>query len=244
MQPIYFIFLLWHKYSAPLQHRRNWFQSKITASCRPSRANGGAPIPVAFPQPSIHPHWPVPIGSNRPIKPANNSPQSYFLTNTPSSVSLTCPSKPFSNRQVNTCETVPSFLNILPSLPRHFQTDTPSQSLWDSPVIPYQLTCLSKPFSNQHSNPSAVSQSCHSSIDYLTLQAILGPTLQSPWASPVITHQITFPSKPFLNRRAKRCEPVLSFLIGFIIHQWLLCIKQFFSAYNNAYSDAFFSSRW
>ena len=40
------IFLLWHKYSASLQHLRNWYPPPLPTSHRPSRANSGAPIPA------------------------------------------------------------------------------------------------------------------------------------------------------------------------------------------------------
>ena len=164
----------------------------------------------------------------------------------------------------------------LPAPPSHFRTDTPSQALWDSPVIPQQITWPSKPFSNQYSKtifvkqshrsstdylplqaifepprqsnpceivpsflnrlpappshfrtnmPSAMLQSRNYSSDYLPLQLIFKPTRQALWASLVIPHHITCPSKLFLNRHARRCEPVPSSLIGFITNQCLLYHK-------------------
>ena len=46
LHPICIILLLRHKYSAPLQHRRNWCQPPLPTACRPSRANGGDPVPA------------------------------------------------------------------------------------------------------------------------------------------------------------------------------------------------------
>ena len=101
VQPICVIFIIGHKYSVPLQHQRNWCQPTLPAARRPPRFNGGATVPVAYNQPSIRTNCPVSIGSTQPTKPANPDPLYHFLTNTPSSVSLICPSKPFSNRHAN-----------------------------------------------------------------------------------------------------------------------------------------------
>ena len=83
------------------------------------------------------------------------------------------------------------------------------QVLWSSPLIPRQITCPSKKFSNGHAKLCDPVLSFSS--DYLPLQSIFEPTHQVLWASTTITHHITFPFKPFSNRCAKRCEPVLSF---------------------------------
>ena len=107
-----------------------------------------------------------------------------------------------------------------------FEPTRKSKPCEKSSVIPHQITYPSKPFSNRHAKPRPVSQSRHFSTDYLPLQAIFKPTHQAPWSSPVIPHQITCPSKPFLNRHDKRYEPVPSFLIGLIIHKWLLWHKK------------------
>ena len=144
----------------------------------------------------------------------------------------------------------------LPAPPTHSLTDTPIQSLWDSLIIPQQINCTSKPFSSWHTKPSPVIQSRHSSIDYLPLQSIFEPTRQDKryepfisllnrlpdplihfwtdalsqalWACPVITHQITCPSKPFFEPTHQVLWASTSFLIIFIIHQWLLWHKAIF----------------
>ena len=61
--------LLKHRYSAPLQNQRNWCQPPLPTARRPSRANGGAPVPApANIGPSIPPpSHPRPIHSIRPI---------------------------------------------------------------------------------------------------------------------------------------------------------------------------------
>ena len=69
-------------------------------------------------------------------------------------------------------------------------------------------------------------------LDYLPLQAIFETTHQALWASPIIPqhitcptsaviqscifHHIICPSKPFLNRHAKRCEPVPYFSLDYL----------------------------
>ena len=89
--------------------------------------------------------------------------------------------------------------------PSHFRTDTPSQALWDSPIITQHITYPSKPFLNRHTNPSPVIHSCHPSTYYLPPQVILEPTSQAKTCEkgPVIPHHIACPSKPFLNRHGK-----------------------------------------
>ena len=71
VQPICIIFLLWHKYSAPLQYRCNWCQPPLPTTCRLSRANGGALVPApANVGPYIPPPYhPRPFWSIRPIQP-------------------------------------------------------------------------------------------------------------------------------------------------------------------------------
>ena len=50
------ILLLRHKYSAPLQHQRNWCQPPLPTTCHPSRANGGTAVLVPdYVGPSIPP---------------------------------------------------------------------------------------------------------------------------------------------------------------------------------------------
>ena len=44
MHSICIIFLLRHKYSVSLQHRKNWCQLPIRIARHPSRVNGGAPV--------------------------------------------------------------------------------------------------------------------------------------------------------------------------------------------------------
>ena len=44
VQSICIILMLWHKYSAPLQHRRNWCQPPLPTARRPSRSNSGSPV--------------------------------------------------------------------------------------------------------------------------------------------------------------------------------------------------------
>ena len=121
-----------------------------------------------------------------------------------------CPSKPFFNDQAKccepylpsqsifkptcqakTCDTSLSFLNRLPAPPRYFQTDTPIQSLWSSPVIPQHINCPSNTFSNQQAKRHEPVP--YFSSDHLTLQAIFEPTRQALWASPIIPHQSTCP---------------------------------------------------
>ena len=55
----------------------------------------------------------------------------------------------------------------LPDTPSYFRNNTPIQALWDSPIIPQQITCPSKPFSNQHAKPIPVRHPRPSSSDYL-----------------------------------------------------------------------------
>ena len=95
------------------------------------------------------------------------------------------PPKPFSNQRTKRCETLQSFLVILPTPPSHFRT---------------KMT-------------STVSQSRHYSRYHQPLQAIFEPKHQALWSIPTIPQQITCPSKPFLNRPAKLCEPVQLFFI-------------------------------
>ena len=87
VQYIFIILLLRHKYSAPLQHRSNWCQPPLPTARRPSRANGGAPIPApANAGPSIPPtsHQRL-IQSICPIQPVANQPahKSQFLPENP-----------------------------------------------------------------------------------------------------------------------------------------------------------------
>ena len=165
----------------------------LPAACLPSRANGSAPVPPACPQPSICLHFPVPIGSTRPIKPAKPVPPKHSWTNTPSAViqsrlfhQITCPSKPFYNRHAKRCDPVLSFLIRLPTPPIHFRTYTPIAVIQSH--LFHNITCLSKPLFNLHAKrcepvpsliirlpappsyfwtdaPSAVSQSHNSSSD-------------------------------------------------------------------------------
>ena len=109
--------------------------------------------------------------------------------------------------------------------PSHFLTYTPSQSLWDSPVIPQYITFPSKPFLNWYAKSIPVRQSFHNSADHLLLQAIFELTqqykpcetvssflirwsapsshfrtnmpIQAMWASPIIPQQITCPPSNF-----------------------------------------------
>ena len=46
VQSICIIFLIWHKYSASLQHQCNWCQPPLPTTRRPSRANGVTPVPA------------------------------------------------------------------------------------------------------------------------------------------------------------------------------------------------------
>ena len=71
VKSICIIFMLWHKQSAPFQHRHNWFQSPLTSARCPSRANGGDPVPApANVGPSITPQsHSFTIRSVRPIHP-------------------------------------------------------------------------------------------------------------------------------------------------------------------------------
>ena len=48
MQSICIILILQHKYSAPLQHWRNWCQPPLPTARRLSIANGDAPVPVTM----------------------------------------------------------------------------------------------------------------------------------------------------------------------------------------------------
>ena len=63
-QSICIIFLLQHKYSAPLQHKRNWCQPPLPTARRPSRANGGAPVLAPA---NVGPSIPLP-SHQRPIQ--------------------------------------------------------------------------------------------------------------------------------------------------------------------------------
>ena len=150
VQPISIILLLWHKYSAPLQQQHNWCQPFLPVA-RPSIANCGAPVPATHPQPLIRPHCPFPIISNWTIKPSKPAPPSYFLTNTPSDVSLTCHSKPFSNQQAKpspvrqSCNSSTDYLLLQAIL------ELTRQALWANPLIPHQITCPFMPFLNQNS---------------------------------------------------------------------------------------------
>ena len=133
VQPICNILLIYHKYSVPLKHQRNWCQQTLPATCHPSRANYGAPVPAARTQLLIWSHGPVPIGSPWLIKPATPNPPIHFWTNMPCAViryfifhQITCTSKPFLNRHPKRCGPVPSFLIRLPAPPSHFKADTPS----------------------------------------------------------------------------------------------------------------------
>ena len=92
-----------------------------TASCRPSRANVGALIPSARPQPSIRLHCPYPIGSTRPIKSVKPTPPIHFIQHAKCCVPY-LPLKAISEpiRQVKPYETVPPFLNRLPASPSRF----------------------------------------------------------------------------------------------------------------------------
>ena len=158
VQSICIILLLWHKYSAPLQHQLNWCQPPIPVACRPSRANVGAPVLAARPQLLIRLHYPVPMGSTRLITPVKTAPPSHIWTNTPSTVSLTCHFKPFSDQHANpspVSQSCHSSTDYLPP-PSHFRTDTPSQYLWDSPVVPQHITFPFNLFLNQHAKPIPV----------------------------------------------------------------------------------------
>ena len=94
----FLLFCYSKKNSAPLKRRQNWCQPPLPATRIPSRANGGAPVPSASPQPLIHLHCLFPTGSILIINHAKPDPPSHFLPNMPSAVSPTRPSKPFSNR--------------------------------------------------------------------------------------------------------------------------------------------------
>ena len=245
-----------------------------TASCRmpPLRSQWWRSRSHRLPSTVTPPVLPCPHWVQCTDQSYKSCPSKPCLTNTPSAMSLTCPSKTFLNRhtnsipvrqshhystdylpiktifeptnQSNPCETVLSFPNRLPIHPSHFLTHIPNQALWDIPVIPHQIIFPSKPFSNRHANPKDVIQSCRSSTDYLPLQAIFGPTLQSLWASTVITNQITYPSKPFLNQHAKPSalnQSWHSSLDSSFINDSSV-INHFFSASVNASSADFFTS--
>ena len=111
---------------------------------------------------------------------------------------------------------------------------------WVQPTNQDCQDCPSKLFFNPHAK--RYEPVLYFLSDYLPLQAIIKPTCQALWASPVVPHHITCPSKPFLNRHAKHCKPVPSLLIRFIVHQWLLYHKAIVSASDNASSAAFFTS--
>ena len=150
VQPICIFLLLWKKYSVPLQHRRNWCQTLHPTARRPSRVNGGTPILAARPQPTIRTQWPVPIWSTLHIKPAKPASPSHFLTNTPSPVSLDCPSKPFTNRHATISAVRHSRNSSTDYLPLQAILEPKCQALWTSPIIPHQITCPTKLFFNQH----------------------------------------------------------------------------------------------
>ena len=103
MQSICIIFLPQHKYSAPLQHRRNWCQPPLPTTRRPSRANGGATVPApANVGPSIPtPSHQRPIQSIHPIQPVANQPahKSQFLLANPIPI-------PIGSRRYNPANTI------------------------------------------------------------------------------------------------------------------------------------------
>ena len=167
------------------------------------------------------------------------APPTHFLTDTPIQSlwdsliipqQINCPSKPFSSRHTKPSPVIQSHHSSIDYLPLQAISEPTRQAkpCEKGLVILHNITFPTNPFLNQHANPNAVSQSHHPPTDYLPLQAIFEPTRQAPWGSPTIPHQITCPSKPFLNQHAKRCDPVPSFLIRFIIHQWLLWHKSNF----------------
>ena len=124
----------------------------------------------------------------------------------------------------------------LPSLtsPSHFRTNTPS--VVSHSCLFHQIIWPSKPFLNQHSKYCEPVPSFSS--DYLPLQAIFEPTRQALWAKPVFfiifissdwslgplyqSILTSLPLQDISDRHANPCETVPSFLIRFIIHQWLL----------------------
>ena len=151
---------------------------------------------------------------------------------------ITCPSKPFSNQHAKRCEPVLSFLNILPAPTSHFRTGTPS-SVSQSRLF-NQITCPSKPF--WINMLSVVSQSRHSSSDYLPLQAISEPIHQALQASPIFFIRLPAPpihfwtDTPCAVSQSRHSSLDSSFING------SSGIKQSFSASDNEYSDAFLTS--
>ena len=142
VNPVCVIFLLWQKYSAPLQHRLNWYQPPLLAARRPSRANGGAPVLAALHQ----------LSPARTALSLLGPPNQSILPSLP----LQAIFKP-----------TPQVLCALTAPPNHFWTDTtcqakPIQSLWGSPVIPQQITCPS----NLNTNPIQ-SNPCEKVLSFL-----------------------------------------------------------------------------
>ena len=93
------ILLLRHKYSASLHHRRNWCQLPLTISRRPSRANGGSPVPspmVALPfwrvLTSVRPNpvlpTPHPVHPAHPAYPGSNQPAHKIQCSDPANTIL------------------------------------------------------------------------------------------------------------------------------------------------------------
>ena len=164
VQPICIILLLWHNYYVPLQQWRNWCQPPLPTVRRSSNSNGDAPVLDSCHQPSICLHFPAPIGPPNRSRLSILTHQSIFNQNTKWCETYLPPQDIFEPTHLaKPYETVPSFLNIWPATPNPFRTDTPSQSLLDSPIIPQQIICPSKPFLNRNAKPSPVIQSRHSS---------------------------------------------------------------------------------
>ena len=156
---------------------------------------------------------------------------------------ITFPSNPISNQHAKRCEPVPSLSSYYLLLQSIFKPTR--QDLWSIPINPHHihhssmtpleqgnfslllimhlllpyfpLVGPSKPFLNRYAKRCEPFH--YFSSDYLSLQAIFEPTRQALWASPVITHHITFPSNPISNQHAKRCEPVPSLSSYYLLLQ-------------------------
>ena len=136
----------------------------------------------------------------------------------------TCPSKTFLNQHTKFCEPVLYFSSDY--LPLQASFEPTLQVIWASTLFFIRLPAPPNHFLTY--TPISVSQSHHSFSDYLTLQAIFEPTCQALWAIPVFFVRLPAPPSHFFNRHAKHYEQVPSFLIVFIIHQWLLWHKVIF----------------
>ena len=133
--------------------------------------------------------------------------------------------------------------NVPPS-PVHFWTDTPIQALWASPFITQQIIFPSKPFFIQHAKLRDPVTSLFIRLPAPPSQFWTGTPSQALWASTLIPHQVTCPSKPFLNlhisavSQSRHSSSDSSFIND------SPGIKQFFSASYNASSATFFTSWW